>query len=119
MWQTIEYWNPKGRNYVGKIVKKLPVETQRKINRCLRILQSFGGDQFIKARQVLRVKHLKGYPLYELIIDQFRIFFVIQGNTYWLLHIFQKKRDDTPKWEIETALGRLRELEENLGGIKL
>lgn len=56
-------------------------------------------------------KKLKGYPLWEMKIKNVRIIYCkISDGTIFLLHIFTKKSNATPKRHIKTALSRYRDL---------
>lgn len=61
------------------------------------------------------VKKLSGTPLWEIRIlgeDNIRILYIMKyRNTLLLLHAFQKKKQKTPKKEINIALARMREYE--------
>lgn len=55
------------------------------------------------------VRHLQGTDLWELRPLPHRILYcVMDGNQIVLLHIFVKKSQETPKTELDTALGRYK-----------
>ena len=64
------------------------------------------------------IKKLKGYAIWEIIIDFnnvcYRIFCVIRNAVLCLVHGFIKKSNRTPAREIKTALSRIRDLDYKL-----
>lgn len=56
-------------------------------------------------------KKLQGYPLWELKVKKIRVIYcTISDGIIYLLHMFTKKSNETPKRHIETALKRYRNL---------
>jgi len=105
------YTSTNTRNYVGEFIEGLPVKTRKKIVRQLKLLEKYGSNY-------IDMKKLKGYDLYEITINfnniGYRILCVIKQTACWLLHMFIKKRNSTAKREINTAMGRARDLELSL-----
>ena len=64
------------------------------------------------------IKKLSGTPLWEVRIlgkDNVRILYVTEGlKKIILLHAFYKKKQSTPRKEIDTALARMKEYESQL-----
>lgn len=76
-------------------------------------LEILKREPLAKLLQAKVVKQLKGKrykALHELISEctsfGYRIFFMVAGSTYWLLHSFKKKGNKTPLKELETAKNR-------------
>lgn len=111
--KLVEFWDPRGPNYVLKELRKskIPNKIQKIILRKLEILERYGVEQFNKAKEVLDIKFLKGSQLKEIRIQQGRVIFVVKNNKIWLLHFFIKKTNRTPLREIETAENRLQALD--------
>lgn len=108
----VRFWTSSNtRNYVGEFIEDLPAKTKKKIIRQLKLLEKYG-------RQFIDMKKLQGYDLYEITIYfnnvGYRIFCVMRDTVCWLLHMFTKKTNDTPQREINTALGRARDLDLHL-----
>lgn len=103
---TIRTWH----NYVEKIRRKLSKFDDQRIDRRLKLLVELGAEHFLKIKEVVLIT-FKGCKFYEFRIFPYRIIFVERKQIYWLLHIFSKKKDKTKKWEFETVLGRVRDLD--------
>ncbi|MBI4067536.1 type II toxin-antitoxin system RelE/ParE family toxin [Candidatus Gottesmanbacteria bacterium] len=105
------YTSSNTRNYVGEFIEGLPAKAKKKIIRQLKLLEKYGHN-------FIDMKKLKGCQLYEITINfnniGYRILCAIKQTVCWLLHMFIKKSNDTPKKEINTALGRARDLELSL-----
>lgn len=112
--EVIHLASPGGRSYVGELLEKeLPVGVHKKFNKYVQMLKRYGLEPLRRAGYVVK---LRGYELYELIVDYFRVLFVVRAEACYFLHVFKKKRNDTPIREIQTALNRARELDELLSG---
>lgn len=97
------------RSYVGEFIKKeFSAVTHKKFNRYIQRLKKYGVEPLRRAGNVVK---LRGFELYELIVDYCRIFFVIRREVCYLVHAFKKKRNDTPIKEIQTALNRIKALD--------
>lgn len=107
---TIEnYFTTSGRDVIDNFITDQDKRTQAKILEKIDELAILGKD----AREPL-VKKIVNTPLWELRVKdstgQYRIFyFIIENNTYILLHGFKKKTEKTPRQEIELALKRMNE----------
>lgn len=109
----VEFWQKeRGDSPVTLFIKGLiNNKAKKKIFRTIELLEKHGHHSLCKVKQAKKL-NLQSDDLYELIIDYqgiaYRIFFVIRGYMYWLLHGFIKKSDKTPPREIEVALARAR-----------
>ena len=107
---TIEnYLTASGRDVVDDFITDQDKLTRAKIYNKIDELAELGQN----AREPL-VKKIVNTPLWELRVKdstgQYRIFyFVIESDTYILLHGFKKKTEKTPRQEIELALKRMNE----------
>ncbi len=109
----VEYWlSSSGRNYVGEFLDEAPAKARKKIDRSLDRLKGYGLIPLLQSREAAK---LHGYELYELIVDFnrvfYRIFFIVRRGICYLVHGFIKKSNSTPKKEIETGLGRTRDID--------
>ena len=106
MFQIIYYSN-NGTSPILEFLKSIPKKDVAKILRDIDLLEEFGlslGMPYIK-------KLVNSDDLWELRIkfssNNYRIFyFVLKDKQFVLLHAFQKKSDETPKREINTAISR-------------
>lgn len=107
-WDIIYYKSPSGENSVFRFIEGLEQKAQTKVFRSLDLLREFG----IKLGRP-HVKKLTGTELWELRIlgsDSIRILYVsMSGKSFLLLHGFVKKKMETERKEIKTALARLHE----------
>lgn len=109
----VESWPPgEDESVVMDYVSTLPAKTQKKIVRTLGLLEKYGRDFLLFNTKYL--KKLRGYELYEIRIEWekvcYRILCLIVKTTCWLLHIFVKKSNKTPKREINIAIDRAKKL---------
>lgn len=105
------YYSSAGTYYVSDFISSRPDKDKKKIMRNLELVENYGFN-FVTHSGTM--KKLHGYKLYEIVIKYkvgYRIFCVIREKTCWLLHIFIKKSNSTPRREIETALQRARDLD--------
>lgn len=101
-----------GQSYVGDFIEKeFTVRLHKKFDRYVQGLKKYGVEPLRRAGLVVK---LRGYELYELIVDYCRILFVVRFEICYFLHAFKKKRDDTPTKEIQTALNRVKLLNKSL-----
>lgn len=73
----------------------------------IKLLQEFGVRLGVP-----HIKKLTGTELWELRIlgsDSIRIFYIVTGKNFLLLHGFKKKKNKTPPKEIRIAEDRLAE----------
>lgn len=95
-----------------KDIRNETSEIQEKLLVLLHALESGANLTLPVARQI------SGYPgLKELRIRDargiIRVFYYIQrGHHVFILHLFRKKTQKTPRYEIETALARLKRMKE-------
>lgn len=111
-WKVIYYISPTGDNPVKEFLN-IHIRAKVKAIRILSHLEEYGLLSIIPY-----VKKLTGTPLWEIRIlgkDNVRILYVSRKEKrILLLHAFEKKKDKTPKKEIDTALNRLAEIERRL-----
>ena len=107
------YQSASGTLYVKEVIDNLPANTQSKIVKILELLEKEGINFLI---HIGKMKKIKGHTvdLYELRFHinkiWYRIFCIPYKSKCWLLHIFQKKTNDTPSREISTAITRAKDL---------
>lgn len=106
-WKIIYYYSPSGQNPVFDFIQQLNSLAKAKVINALNLLEEYGVTQ-----GVLNLKKINGTPLWEIRIlgkDNIRIFYVtVSQRTILLLHGFIKKKQQTDKKEIKTALERLK-----------
>jgi phage-related protein len=102
-----------GTYYVKEQLADIPPKAMKKITGKLQLLEKHGMNFVTYAGTVM--KKLKGYDLYEIVVDFnkmfYRIFCVIRNATCFLLHMITKKSNNTPLHEIKVAVQRARELD--------
>lgn len=79
-----------------------------KISRQIRYLHEYG-----LCSEVLNLKKLKGYPIWEVRIlgkDNIRILCCQSNDIIWILHIFAKKAMKTPLKDLDIGLKRYNEV---------
>lgn len=79
-----------------------------KISRQIRYLKEYGLRS-----EVINLKKLKGYPIWEVRIlgrDNLRILCCQTNDIIWILHIFAKKSMKTPLRDLAIGLKRYKEL---------
>lgn len=106
---SIAYYTPPS-NSLSPLVRFIENLTERewaKLSNTFELLKNFG----VQAGPP-HVRKLTDTPLWELRIlgqDNIRIFYIIVSNkTFLLLHGFVKKKQKTPRKEINIALTRLK-----------
>lgn len=106
-WKIIYYHSPANQNPVFDFIQQLNPMAKAKVINAINLLEEYGVIQ-----GVLNLKKLSGTPLWEIRIlgkDNIRIFYVTASQrTVILLHGFIKKKQQTDKKEIKTALERLK-----------
>ncbi len=107
-WKIIYYETLQGKIPVFDFIQGLDTNAKEKIIRAI--------DLLVEAGVTIKLPHVKkltGTPLWELrTLGQanIRIFYVsMVEKSFLLLHGFQKKKQETDKKEIRTALNRLSE----------
>ncbi|MGH8525549.1 MAG: type II toxin-antitoxin system RelE/ParE family toxin [Gammaproteobacteria bacterium] len=104
--QVLFYRLPSGRNPVQEHIRGLPVAERAVIDAALK---EIGEKGLAKAR--VSTRHIDG-KLWELRFPSQRIFyFVMQGGSLVLLHIYKKQGQRAPVREIELAKNRMREVQ--------
>lgn len=108
-WRVIYFISASGENPVSKFIDSCSKSQQVKILRILKHLQEYGLQAAIQ-----HLKKLTGTPFWEIRVlgkDNIRIIYVLQTEkTIVLLHGFFKKKQKTPKKEIEICYQRYEEL---------
>lgn len=107
-WKIDYYSTPSGREPVQEFIDSLEEKTKTRVHNTFELLSEFGP--------ILKMPHAKkvtGTPIWELRIlgeASLRFFYVARiGQSFLILHGFSKRKQKTPKQEIELALKRLRE----------
>ena len=104
----IRYYSMDGDSPIAEFIDSLSPRAKAKVFNTFELLEEFG----IQVGSP-RIKKLVGTPLWEIRIlgqESIRIFYVlITGNTFLLLHGFIKKKQKTPRKEIEQAMKKLDE----------
>ena len=105
-WKITYYKSPSGAIPAYEFIEKLNKNAKAKVINTFTLLEDYGILLGLP-----HVKKLTGTDLWELRIlgsDSLRILYVaVTGKTFLLLHGFIKKKMETPKKEIKTALNRL------------
>ena len=97
----------RGSYPVRDFIEQQDKATQTKIARSIRLLIDYGP--FLKPPDIKKLQN----KLYELRISgktAIRIFYTIVSGEYYLLHVFKKKTQKTPKREIKVAVDRIKEI---------
>jgi len=89
---------------VTDFIFSLENRLKAKVIRTLETLEEFGNIQ--ELRETLYTKSITG-KLWEIKIDNIRLFYTIKTGEIWILHGFIKKTDKTPIKEINIAKSRL------------
>ncbi|MBI4038537.1 type II toxin-antitoxin system RelE/ParE family toxin [Candidatus Daviesbacteria bacterium] len=109
-WKVLYYISPSGDNLVRNF---LDVHLKVKV-KALRIFSNI--EEYGLTAVIPHIKKLTGTPLWEIRIlgeDSVRILYVTRRKKQVvLLHAFVKKKDKTPKREIDVALVRVKEIED-------
>lgn len=109
-WIIDYYSSPSGGRPIQEFIDSLQEKVKTRIYNSFELLSEFG--------LILRMPHVKkltGTPLWELRIlgeASLRFFYIAKTwQSFLILHGFTKRKQQTPKKEIKTALGRLKEYE--------
>lgn len=107
-WKIDYYSTSSGREPVQEFIDDLQEKTKTRVYNTFELLAEFGP--------LLRMPHAKkvtGTPLWELRIlggASLRFFYIAKvAQSFLILHGFTKRKQKTPKKEIEVALSRFRE----------
>ena len=108
----VKYWKSgTGECPVLDFIRGEPIKAQEKIEWQIDRLRRYG---LTLLGTTDFVKKLKGYDLYELRIKVkrvlYRIIFVIKRSVAWLLVLFKKQGDKTPKQYLNSALSRASQI---------
>lgn len=105
-WKIELYKTANNKSPIDDFVYSLDVKIQNKIIGIFSLLKEFGINLGMP-----HSKKVTGTPLWELRTlggNNIRVFYVAsKGNTFLLLHGFQKKKQKTDKKEIKIAVDRL------------
>lgn len=107
-WKLNYYATRSGKYPVYDFIAKLPEKSQTKVYNTFELLTEFGIHLGLP-----HAKKVVSTPLWELRIlgeRSLRFFYIaVVGKSFLLLHGFTKKKQQTPKKELKTALSRLRD----------
>ncbi len=102
-----------GKKHIEKYLDDLPNKVRKKIIKTLEVIQEEGLNSLKQLNKFTKLRDTK-IDLYELrfYIEKkwYRIFCIIYNSKCWLLHIFDKHTNDTPKRHIEVAENRAKEI---------
>lgn len=107
VWKILFYHTKRGESPVEEFIRLLDATTYAKVIHTIDILAAEGP--FLKPPYIKKL--LPG--LYELRIKSqiaIRIFYSSKDKVYYLLHVFKKKTQKTPKHELKIAVDRMKEL---------
>ena len=108
MTKVIYYTTENGDIPTKKFIESLTAKQRRKIARVLNYIEEYG-----LLTAIPHVKKLSSTPLWEIRIlgkDNIRVFYAsVLEDAILLLHGFIKKSQQTPRKEIQTAVNRLTE----------
>ena len=108
-WEILFYITPNGQPVVQNFIDALPKIPHAKLLRQIDLLENYGTN--------LGMPHARaiGGGLLELRVrgqTDVRVFYAFaKGRRIYLLHGFVKKRQTTPKHELDIARGRKKEIE--------
>ncbi|MDR2571434.1 MAG: type II toxin-antitoxin system RelE/ParE family toxin [Oscillospiraceae bacterium] len=101
-----DYITHGGKNLIKEYISTRPMKERREIYRIRHEIILNG----IVAFQELNTRQLRG-KLYEIKYSSNRIMYVIKdGENVYFLHACQKQKGKAEKFEVDTALGRAKEL---------
>lgn len=103
MWNVFFFETTRSNSPVEEYIDSLPKNTVSKVSREIDLLKTYGND--------LRMPHSKQLTnnLYELRIRgqiELRILYCFKNSKIYLIHIFKKETDKTPKKELNIGLSR-------------
>lgn len=107
VWNITVFKDARGADILNGFIQKLDKQTAAKIARLIGVLGQQGP--FLHMPYSKKITN----DIYELRIrgkQEIRIFYTFKRNTIYLLHIFQKKTQKIPTYEIEVAQKRLKYL---------
>ena len=101
-----DYITTGGKNLIKEYINTCPMDERREIYKIRHEIILNG----LLAFQGLDIRQLKG-KLFEIKYSSNRIMYVIKdGDNVYFLHACQKQKGKTEKFELETALRRVKEL---------
>lgn len=106
-WDIIVFKDTQEKDILNSFSKTLDRATTAKTTRLISVLWEKGPFLYMPYSKKITTN------IHELRIrgkQEIRIFYTFKGNTIYLLHIFQKKTQKTPRRGIETAKERLKRL---------
>lgn len=107
MWKILFYSDRRGKCPPVEFINSLSFSEQAKVRNALRLLKEFGTNLNLP-----HARHIQD-KLWELRPGGIRLFyFAFVEERFIILHGYRKKSMAAPKKEIDTALRRLKELEE-------
>lgn len=107
-WKIDYYDAPSGRRPIQEFIGNLPEIPRSRVHNTLELLAEFGP--LLKMPHAKKVTRTSLWELRILGEAPLRFFYVAKiGQSFLLLHGFTKRKQKTPKKEIEVALNRLKE----------
>ena len=104
-WKVEYYISTKGGNPIDDFLNSLSVKQQSKILRIFQYIEIYGINSILP-----HTKKVAGTPLWEIRVlgkDNIRVIYVIQTKeSILVLHGFIKKKQKTPKRELDIAIAR-------------
>ncbi len=107
----IKFYIKNDKSPVEEYILECPKPVREKIIRQIKYAQEYGLRP-----EVLDLKKLRGYPLWEIRIlgkNNIRVLCCQSDNTIHILHIFAKKTMKTPLKDLNLGLRRYNELFDN------
>ncbi|SRR5258708_36474923 len=107
MFEVNYFQNSNGEKPVEIFIRALPKKDRTKVLKTINLLREYGP--------YLAMPHVKKLDrnLWELRISGFnciyRTFYTNRQRRFYLLHIFKKKSEKTPKKELDLAIDRIKE----------
>lgn len=115
-WEIELFESASGKQPVANFIATLKPDEQAKIARGIDLLKEYGPQIGMPY-----VRHMIG-DLWELRVpfggQAFRLLFFIFGNTLVVAHAFSKKTSKTPQKELKTALTRMKDYKQRMGGVR-
>lgn len=108
IWTILTFETISGEKPIDEFIKKQQPQARSKILHNVRLLKQYGN--------LLSLPHSRalGVGLYELRIrgkEEIRIFYCFkEKRIIYLLHVFKKQKQETPKKDLEVALSRMKKL---------
>jgi phage-related protein len=106
-WKVYYFQTKSGRKPVKEFIQSQNTRTRSRIQKSLILLSKSGP--FLKPPYIKKLMA----KLYELRINEqisIKIFYSPKNDSYYLLHAFKKKTQNTPPRELKTAIDRMKQL---------